>query len=342
MHLPMQIVDEEDISRADSLFRAGLEQRVESLSRMTWGDRVQVLGSDLAHVGMKVVVAAAIFLVGRWAIKLIILVLAKMFERWKVDYALRTFIRTTTKTLLYFILVYFVIVWLGVNTSLFVALVAAAALAVGMAMSGVFQNVAGGVMVLLIRPFRCGDWIEVDGREGRVMDIRLFNTVIRTVDNCTVMLPNGSVSSSVLANHFEARTRRLEWVVQLDLGVDFDEVSRTLKELLAADSRVNAFPPPEVLLGRISANSLDVLVHGWVASADYWNVFFAMNLAIYRTLPARGIDLGSAQSLEVTLMPTPQPTSPATSLAPPAPPAPKPSSPADTSVPATLPDAPLD
>jgi small conductance mechanosensitive channel len=325
MNLPMQIVDEEDISRADSLFRVGLEQRVESLSRMSWGDRVQVLSGDLLHAGMKLVVAVVIYIVGRWMITILSKLLDRMFERWKVDWALRTFIRTTTKTILYFILLYIVIVWLGVNTSLFVALVAAAALAVGMAMSGVFQNVAGGVLVLLTRPFGCGDWIEMNGRAGRVMDIRLFNTVIRTVDNCTVLLPNGSVSTSMIDNHFAARTRRVEWVVQLDLGVDFDEVSRILKGILAADVRVNTFPPPEVVLSRISSSSLEILVHGWVSSMEYWNVYYAVNLAIYRTLPARGIDLGSAQSLEVTLM-SPEAATPVAPAVP-APVAPAPTAP---------------
>lgn len=297
----LQIVDQDDIRQADSVFHARLERGVSDLAHMTWSERVHSIFGDLLHVSVKIVVAVAIFVVGRWLIRRLVNMMGRMFRRWKVDHALQTFIRTAIKTLLYFVLAYVVIAWLGVNTSLFVALFAAAGLAIGMAMSGIFQNLAGGIMVLMLKPFRCGDWIEAQDVVGRVMDIRLFNTVVRTADNRTVMMPNAVLATGLVVNHFWARTRRLEWTIELDLGVDFDAVSSLLREILAADERVNSHPPTEVLLSKIDDNSINLLIHAWVVSQDYWAVLYDVYAQIYRTLPSHGFDLSSGKSLDVTI-----------------------------------------
>jgi small conductance mechanosensitive channel len=301
MPLPLQIIDEDEIVQADSLLRANIETRVETLSGMTWGERLQFVGTDLWHVGLKLVVGAAIFIVGWWLVKKIIKLLGRLFEKWNVDQALRTFVRSVTKTLLYFILFYIIIAWLGVNTSLFVAIFAAAGLAIGMAMSGVFQNIAGGIIVLRLRPFKCGDWRELEGQAGRVMDIRLFNTVLRTADNRTILLPNGNVATSVVCNTTSARTRRVEWAVSLHLGTDFEAVKWLLMEIMTAEKRINTIPAPEVVLNRLGADTIDLLIHAWVATPDFWGVFWDINAVIYKTLPARGFPLGFPQLLEVTL-----------------------------------------
>jgi small conductance mechanosensitive channel len=301
MPLPLQIVDEDDIAQADSLLRASIETRVEKLSTMSWGDRFRLVGNDLWHVGLKIVIAVAIFIVGRWLIKRLARFLNVMLEKWKVDPSLRTFIRSLVKTFLFFVLFYIIIAWLGVNTSLFVAIFAAAGLAIGMAMSGVFQNIAGGVVVLMLKPFKCGDWIEIQGQSGRVMDIRLFTTILRTADNRTVTLPNGSVATSVGVNYTSARTRRLEWVLSLQLGVDFAAVRELLTEIVRAEKRINTIPAPEVVLNHLGTNTIEVLVHGWVATPDYWEIFWGINAKIYETLPARGFQLDSPESIDVSL-----------------------------------------
>ncbi len=295
----MQIVNEDDIAQADSLFRAGLEHRVQNFVHMTWDDRLRMIGNDMWHVVLKVVVAVALIIVGRWMILRLVRMMSSWFEKWKVDYALRAFLRSVIKTLLYFVLFYAVIAWLGVNTSLFVALFAAAGLAIGMAMSGVFQNIAGGVMVLMTKPFRCGDWIEINGQAGTVMDIRLVDTVLRTADNRTILLPNGSVSTSVIANHSSARTRRLEWPVSLDLNSDFAAAQKTILEVLAAEIKINSHPAPEAVMNRITSDSIDLLVHGWVATADYWEVYFRVNAAMFKTLSDKGFDMGTNQTITV-------------------------------------------
>ena len=299
MPLPMQIVNEDDISRADSLFRVGLEHRMQNFAHMTWEDRLRLIAGDLWHVGLKIVVAVAILIVGRWLIRRLARWLEGLLEKWKIDYALRTFLRSALKTLLYFVLFYFVIAWLGINTSLFVAMFAAAGLAIGMAMSGVFQNIAGGVMVLVLKPFRCGDWVELQGQAGTVMDMRLFNTVLRTADNRTVLLPNGGVFTSIVTNHTSARTRRLEWAVSLDLNSDFMAAKRAIMDILVAEKKLNSTPAPEVVLNMITSDSIDLLVRGWVATPDYWEVYFRVNAAIFQALSEKGFDMGTNQVITV-------------------------------------------
>lgn len=299
MYLPMQIVKEEEIARADSLFRAGLENRVQTFAYMSWENRLRLLGNNLLHVSLKVVVAIAIIIVGRWLVRRLTRGIDVMLERLKVDPALRAFIRSALKTLLYFVLFYMVIAWLGVNTSLFVALFAAAGLAIGMAMGGVFQNIAGGVMVLILKPFRCGDWIEVAGQAGKVMDIRLFDTILRTADNRTVLLPNGSVATNIISNHTSARTRRIEWPVSLDLNSDFEAAQKEIMGLLAAEKKINSTPAPEVVMNQITSDSINLLVWGWVATADYWDVYFRVNAAIFQTLSEKGFDMGTNQVITV-------------------------------------------
>ncbi len=300
MYLPMQIVSEKEIARADSLFRTGLEHRMQNFAHMTWEERLRLIGYDVVHVGLKIVVALAIIIVGRWLVRRLGRGLDIAMNKWKIDPVLHTFIRTIVKTLLYFTLFYLVIAWLGINTSLFLALFAAAGLAIGMAMSGVFQNVAGGAMVLVLKPFRCGDWIEIQGQAGKVMDIRLFNTVLRTADNRTILLPNGGVYTSIVSNHTLARTRRLEWPVSLNLNSDFGAAQKAIMELLRAEKKIHSDPAPVVVLNQITSDSIDLLVRAWVATDDYWDVYFSMSASIYKSLTDNGFDMGTLTAIKVS------------------------------------------
>ncbi len=300
MQISVPGVDEAEIQHADSILRAGLETRVRTIAGMTWEERLHLILNDLWSVGLKVVVVLAIFIAGRWLIKRIVKLLDTIFEKRHADPSLRTFIRSLINIFLYIVLFYLMIAWLGINTSLFVALFAAAGLAIGMAMSGVFQNFAGGVMILLLKPFKVGDTIELQGQAGAVMDIRLFNTELRTADNKTILIPNGSVSTSIVNNYNVAGTRRLEWTVSLMLGTDFEAVKMLLMSYIEADSRIMTTPAPKIVLGKLNTNSLDVIVHAWVASADNLDVFYDINAKIYETLPQKGFEFPSS-SLSVTL-----------------------------------------
>lgn len=293
-------IDEQDIAQADSLLRANVQSTVKTLASMSWEQRFHLILDDLWHIGLKIVVALVIFVVGRWIIKRIIRLLNRIFEKRHVDRALRTFVRSIIRALFYIILFYVMIAWLGVNTSLFVALFAAVGLAVGMAMSGVFQNLAGGVMILVLKPFRTGDWIEIGEHSGAVIGINMFNTVLRTADNRTILMPNGVASTGIINNYNVARSRRLEWTVSLADGTDFVAARKVLAGIIAAEPKIMKNPAPDVVIGKLNPNALDIVVRGWVASRDYWEVMYRVNSVIYITLPEKGFDFDSSQSIKIT------------------------------------------
>lgn len=302
MFLPLQIpqIDEKQIMAADSLMKARATERLESFSRMTWEQRIETIGHDLLDFGLKLLLVIVIFIVGRWMIRTLVNMMNKIFERRGVDHSLRTFLRSLINITLYVVLFYLIISYLGIPTTLFVAIFAAAGLAMGMAMSGVFQNFAGGVMILLLKPFRVGDWIETQAQAGTVLDIHLFNTILRTSDNKTILLPNGSVSTSIINNYNMAKTRRIEWIVSLEYGTDFSEAQKLLMDLMKADSRVFTSPEPAVYLGNLAAGSINLTVRCWVKSADYWDVYYGINALIYKTLPEKGFSFPFPQ-LDVTV-----------------------------------------
>ncbi len=312
MITPLQIpgVDQDQIAQTDSLLRANLAADVKTFAGMTWQQRIDLILNDLWHYGLKIIVVVALFIVARWLIRKFVRLIDRILEKRHVDHSLRTFTRSFIAIALYIILFYLIIAWLGINTSLFVAMFAAAGLAIGMAMSGVFQNFAGGIMILLLKPFKDGDWIEVQGQAGTVMEIRLFNTLLRTADNKTILLPNGSVSTSIVNNYNTARTRRLEWVLTLAGDTDFVAVRKTLLDYFSSEPRIlsgnSTEPhtplsnPPEVVVSKVGSGTLEVTAHAWVASGDYWSVFYQINERIYREFPSKGFNPPASQ-MAVTL-----------------------------------------
>ncbi len=297
----LQSFSYDDVAQADSLLRATLTDNVRQLEEMpTWHERLFEVGRDFGHIGIKIAVAAAIFILGRWIISMLVKLLDRLMERRKVDVSIRTFVRGFINIVLYATIFYLIITWLGVNTSMVVAFFAAVGLAIGMAMSGVFQNLAGGVMLLTVRPFRVGDTITTQNETGKVIDIRLFNTVLRTEDNRTVLLPNGGVSNAIIENYTSARIRRLEWVFQLRLGTDFSAAKALLSDILMAEKIVLCDPMFEISLSKIARNSIEVTVHAWVPAERYEDVLYSMNWAFYKTMHEKGFH-GPSSSLAITI-----------------------------------------
>ena len=178
---------------------------------------------------------------------------------------------------------------LGVNTSSLVALLASAGLAIGMALSGTLQNFAGGVMIMLFRPFKVDDFISAQGFEGKVSEIQIFNTHLLTTDNKEVILPNGALSTGVMTNFSKQGTRRVDWVFSMAYGDDYDRVKAIMLRLCDADTRILKNPAPFVELLKLNNSSVDLSVRVWVDSADYWSVFFAMNEKVYKAFAEEGL-----------------------------------------------------
>ena len=243
----------------------------------------------LVPFGIKLVAAIVVLILGRWVIKLIKKGLTKVLLRGNTDPSLNSFVMSLVSVLLTFFLILAIVGILGINTSSLVALLASAGLAIGMALSGTLQNFAGGVMIMLFKPFKVGDFIAAQGYEGRVNSIQIFSTHILTPDNKTVILPNGALSTGPVTNFNKETDRRLDWVFSISYGDDYDQAKAVLQRLCDADARILKEPAPIIELIKMSDSSIDITVRARVKPEDYWAVFFRMNELVYKTFPEEGL-----------------------------------------------------
>lgn len=243
----------------------------------------------LVPFGIKLVVALVVFILGRWIIKLVKRWMSNGLMQKHGDPTLHSFLSNFVSVILNFILIIFIISILGVNTSSLVALLASAGLAIGMALSGTLQNFAGGVIIILFRPFKVGDFIAAQGQEGFVKEIQIFNTIILTTDNKVIHIPNGILATGVMTIFTKEDTRRIDWTVSISYGDDYDKAKAALLKLCDDDPRILKDPVPFVEIGLLNSSSVDLKVRVWVKSADYWPVFFSMNEKVYKTLPQEGL-----------------------------------------------------
>lgn len=244
----------------------------------------------LVPFGIKLVAAIVVLILGRWVIKLIKKGLTKVLLRGNTDPSLNSFVMSLVSVLLTFFLILAIVGILGINTSSLVALLASAGLAIGMALSGTLQNFAGGVMIMLFKPFKVGDFIAAQGYEGRVNSIQIFSTHILTPDNKTVILPNGALSTGPVTNFNKETDRRLDWEFSISYGDDYDQAKAVLQRLCDADARILKEPAPIIELIKMSDNSIDITVRARVKPEDYWAVFFRMNELVYKTFPKEGLN----------------------------------------------------
>lgn len=193
---------------------------------------------------------------------------------------------------LYFLLIVVVIGILGIETSSFIALFASAGVAIGMALSGTLQNFAGGVLILLLKPYKVGDFIEAQGFTGTVKEIQIFSTILTTGDNKSIIIPNGPLSTGSINNYSREERRRVDWTVNLSYGNDLATAEKAIMDMLKANPLVindGTSPEPMVRLASLGASSIDFTVRAWVLSANYWDVFFGMNAKFYEELPKHGL-----------------------------------------------------
>ena len=251
----------------------------------------ELVRTYLIPLGLKILAAIIVFLLGRWIIKLIKKWMANGLMSRHGDPTLHSFLSNLVSVVLYFILIISIVGILGINTSSLVALLASAGLAVGMSLGGTLQNFAGGVLIIMFRPFKVGDFISAQGHEGKVNEIQIFNTHILTVDNKEVILPNGALATGVLTNYSRQGTRRVDWTFSIAYGDDYDKAKAVLRRLCDEDQRILKSPEPFIELVKLNESSVDITVRGWVESADYWGVFFSMNEKVYKTFAKEGLNI---------------------------------------------------
>lgn len=240
--------------------------------------------------GKNILMALLVYIVGRFLIKLVRNLLEKALVHHKLDPGVRTFMQSMLNIVLNILLIISVIGALGVNTTSFAALLASAGVAIGMALSGNLQNFAGGLVILVFKPYRVGDFIEAQGVQGTVREIQIFHTILNTVDNKEVYVPNGSMSNAVVVNYNRNATRRLDWTIGIDYGEDVKKASDVIREVLAADKRVLAEPAPFIAVGALADSSVNIVVRVWVNTSDYWGVHHETLQNIYNSFNERGIN----------------------------------------------------
>ncbi len=284
------LAEEAPLLLPDSVQKAHFAQAVDRIVNLDLHELGRTFLSESIWIAIKIVIALGIYFVGRWIVRHIVRLLDVAMEHRQVDISLRAFMRNTIRVVFTLILAMIVVQTLGVNVTSLIAVFSAATLAIGMALSGTAQNFAGGVMILLLKPYRIGDFISAQGQSGTVRDIKLFSTVITTGDNQTIYIPNNAIATAIIDNYSTAPQRRVDWSIAISYGDDVTAARREILAMLTADGRVMKDPAPVVWVGELADNSVNLTVRAWVENADYWNVFFEYNERFYNELPKAGIN----------------------------------------------------
>ena len=242
------------------------------------------------NLGGKILGALIIFIIGKFIVNWINKLFAAMLQKRKVDASIQSFLKSIVNITLLVMLFLAVIGQLGIELTSFAALLASVGVAVGMALSGNLSNFAGGVIILVFRPYKVGDYIEAStGAAGTVTDIQIFHTVLTTPDNKVIFAPNGAMSGAVVTNYSRKDTRRVDFTFGVEYGTDFNEAKSIIMEVINKDSRILQAPAPFVELGALADSSVNITVRVWVNAADYWGVNFDMNKNVYATFNEKGI-----------------------------------------------------
>ena len=268
-----------------------VSETIEALSGLTLGEVLHA-ATDLAiSIVGKLIQLALIWYIGRWLSRRIINLAKLLMDKHEVTPSVRSFVSSLLDVVALIIILIMIISVLGIDTSSFIALFASAGVAIGMALSGTLQNFAGGVIILLFRPFKVGDFIEAQGVAGTVREIQIFNTLVATGDNKVILLPNGPVSTGIINNYSRENTRRVDLVFSISYGDDFEKAKEVLMRIINEDKRILDAPSaPAVNLLELAASSIDISVKVWCKQSDYWNVKFDMNKKVYETFPKEGLN----------------------------------------------------
>ena len=264
---------------------------VTKITETDYTELINTLLSQAVWVALKIFLALLLYMVGRLLTRWILRIMDRSFERRDVEASLRSFLRSMVKAVMTILVILASVQTLGINTTSFLAIFASAGLAVGMALSGTLQNFAGGVILLLLRPYRVGDYITAQGQSGTVKNIGLFSTQLSTGDNRIIYVPNSAISTDIVDNYSQATNRRLDWNIAISYGDDIDVARETILAMLAADKRALTEPAaPMVAVKELGDNAVVLLVRCWTANSDYWGLFWDMNERIYKELPKKGIN----------------------------------------------------
>lgn len=280
------------------------KEEIAMLKNLPLDELLDKMISGMVSFAINLALAALVFYLGRFIITRLHRFLVSILTRRKVEASLTTFILSLVKMLLYFILIVTVIGILGIETSSFIALFASAGVAIGMALSGTLQNFAGGVLILLLKPYKVGDFIESQGYAGTVREIQIFHTIISTADNRIIIVPNGGLSTGTINNASKEAYRRVDWNISIAYGDDVEAARAAILKMFTSDPRIvekytdddhkkilgdKPDRSPVVFLKELADSSVVLTARAWTRNENYWAVFFSFNERFYAELPQKGI-----------------------------------------------------
>jgi len=252
---------------------------------------IDIVKNFVLEYGPILVGAILALFIGLWIIRIFTRAIGRFLDKREIDPSLKPFIKSLFSSLLKVLLYISVLGMIGIEMTSFIAILGAAGLAVGLALSGTLQNFAGGVVILLLKPFKVGDFIEASGYKGTVKGIQIFNTILKTPDNVIIIIPNSSLMNASLTNYSAEDTRRVDWTFGIAYGDNYDKAKEVLLSLLDADERIHKDPIPFIVLSALADSSVNIVVRVWVNSPDYWAVFFDINEKVYKTFAKEGINI---------------------------------------------------
>jgi len=247
--------------------------------------------SFILSYGPKIIGAIIVLIIGLWIIKKVTKSIVRLMEKRNIDASLRPFLSSLIATLLKVLLIISVMTMLGIEMTSFIAILGAAGLAVGMALSGTLQNFAGGVMLLIFKPFKVGDFIEAQGYMGIVAEIQIFNTILTTPDNKTIIIPNGGLSTGSMTNFSTQENRRVDFVFGIGYGDDLEKAKEIIKTIVQADTRVLKEPEAFVRMSEMADSSVNITTRVWAKAADYWDIYFDIMEEVYKQFNEKGINI---------------------------------------------------
>ncbi|PXV62692.1 small conductance mechanosensitive channel [Dysgonomonas alginatilytica] len=276
-----------------------LLQNIKEISPSALEPLLQGLIDRLIGLGEKLIVAAIVYFIGSWLISWLLKLVKKILSRKLIDGAVQTFINSLVNTILRVVLIVAIIGILGIPTTSLAAIIAAGGLAIGMAMKDNLSNFAGGIMILLNKPFKLRDRILVQGMDGVVMEIGILYTILLTADGRTIYIPNGPLSTGSITNYSTQENRRVDIVLNINYGNNADELKAALTEVVNRNEKVLQAPTPFVGITNINNGNFDIVIRAWVLNEDYGGVSVDLNEAIYNTLSQKGVFAASSLSVRM-------------------------------------------
>jgi len=262
---------------------------MEALQGADVNKMIEFLQTDGLAFGIDLAIALVIFFVGRIVISIIVRGMSKAMQKNQVEKTLETFVCNLVRMALLIVVVIAAIGQLGIQTTSFIAIFGAAGLAVGLALQGSLSNFASGVLIVLFRPYKVGDFVEAAGIAGVVEQVQILTTILKTGDNKQVIVPNSQIMDSIITNYSANDTRRVDLVVGVSYEDDLDKVRKTLEEIVAADERVLAEPAVMIAVSELADSSVNFIVRPWCATSDYWPLTWDLTETIKKRFDQEGI-----------------------------------------------------